>query len=446
MLPVVRASFLFAIARRRALIINAKVLASLCLITVLATATLADDAKPDGTPAATAAMAAFRLPEGFTAELFAADPMLTNPVAFCLDEHGRVFVAEDHRFLEGTPENRSHSFMLDDDLQVTTLADRLAMQTKWAHKFDKGSAWFTQTSDIVRQLVDSDGDGKADQSTVFADGFDGPLDGLGSGVIARDGEVWYTCIPSLWLLTDKDKDGRADGKTSLLEGFGVNAGFYGHDLHGLVWGVDGKLYFSVGDRGGHVVTKEGVTISNPRRGAVYRCNPDGTELERIHQGLRNPQELAMDQYGNLFADDNNCDKGDDSRLVYVVPGGDSGWNMAYQHIPEPYLTGPWHAEAIWHLQHDLQPAYVVPPVGKIGAGPSGFVFSSGTSLPPRYRNHFFYCNFTGNGGVESFAVEGSGSRLHDHRSSRFLQADHGQRRRFRLRRQDVSVRLSHQSV
>ena len=388
----------------------------LFLVTLLTTGSQAGDSKPDGTQAATAAMAAFRLPEGFTVELFAAEPKLTNPIAFCLDEQGRVYVAEDHRFLEGTPENRSHSFLLEDDLQVTTLADRLAMQTKWADRFDKGSAWFTQTSDIVRQLVDSDGDGKADRSTVFANGFDGPLDGLGSGVIAQDGKVWYTCIPSLWLLSDNDNDGRAENKTALLEGFGVNAGFYGHDLHGLVWGVDGKLYFSVGDRGAHVVTKERTTISNPRRGAVYRCNPDGTELERIHQGLRNPQELAIDQYGNLFADDNNCDKGDDSRLVSIVPGGDSGWNMAYQHIPEPYLTGPWHAEAIWHLSHDLQPAYVVPPVGKIGAGPSGFTFSSGTSLPSRYRNHFFYCNFTGNGGIESFAVQaqGAGFTIVDH--------------------------------
>ncbi len=376
----------------------------------------ADDSKPDGTQAATAAMAAFRLPEGFRVELFAAEPMLTNPIAFCLDEQGRVFVAEDHRFLEGTPENRSHNFLLDDDLQVKTLDDRVAMQKKWADRFEGGSAWFTQKSDIIRQLVDSDGDGRADISTVFADGFDGPLDGLGSGLIARDGKVWYTCIPSLWQLSDNDNDGRADSRTALLEGFGVNAAFYGHDLHGLVWGVDGRLYFSVGDRGAHVVTKEGVTISNPRRGAVYRCNPDGTEMERIHQGLRNPQELAVDQYGNLFADDNNCDKGDDSRLVYIVPGGDSGWNMAYQHIPEPYLTGPWHAEAIWHLSHELQPAYVVPPVGKIGAGPSGFVFSSGTSLPARYRNHFFYCNFTGNGGVESFALqpEGAGFTIVDH--------------------------------
>lgn len=416
MTPVFRASFFLSIANCRASQFVTDVLRVSCVIVILLSATLAEDLKPDGTQAATAAMAALRLPAGFTAELFAADPMLTNPIAFCLDDHGRVYVAEDHRFLEGTPENRSHNFMLDDDLQVTTLADRLAMQTKWADKFDKGSAWFTQTSDIVRQLVDSDGDGRADRSTVFADGFDGPLDGLGSGVIARDGKVWYTCIPSLWLLSDSDNDGQADDKTALLEGFGVNAGFYGHDLHGLVWGVDGKLYFSVGDRGGHVVTREGTTISNPRRGAVYRCNPDGTELERIHQGLRNPQELAVDQYGNLFADDNNCDKGDDSRLVYIVPGGDSGWNMAYQHIPAPYLTGPWHAEAIWHLQHDLQPAYVVPPVGRIGAGPSGFVFSSGTSLSPRYRNHFFYCNFTGNGGVESFAVEarGAGFTMIDH--------------------------------
>jgi hypothetical protein len=110
MTPVVRACIFFAFANCRVLRFSANVLKGLCLIMFLATATLAEDAKPDGTQAATAAMAAFRLPDGFTAELFAADPMLTNPIAFCLDEHGRVFVAEDHRFLEGTPENRSHNF------------------------------------------------------------------------------------------------------------------------------------------------------------------------------------------------------------------------------------------------------------------------------------------------------------------------------------------------
>ncbi|WP_298865577.1 PVC-type heme-binding CxxCH protein [uncultured Gimesia sp.] len=367
------------------------------------------DPKQDGTDAALKAAAAFRVPREFTIELFAAEPKLENPVAICIDDKGYVYVAEEHRFNEGTEENRTRPFLLEDDLQIRTLDDRMAMFKKWEDKFEGGMSWFTRASDIVRRLEDRNTDGKADVSTVFANGFNDPLAGLGSGLIARHGKVWYTCIPDLWLLEDQDSDGKADQKTSLLRGFGVNAAFLGHDLHGLVWGPDGRLYFSVGDRGAHVVSKEGATISNPRNGAVYRCNPDGTELELIHKGLRNPQELAFDQYGNLFADDNNCDKGDHSRLVYVVPGGESGWNMAFQTIPEPYLTGPWHAEGIWKLSHDLQPAYIVPPVGKIGAGPSGFVFSSGVGLPKRYRNHFFYCNFTGNGGVESFAVKSNGA-------------------------------------
>lgn len=387
------------------------------LLAVEPNAAQAADPNPDGTSAAAKAAATFRIPQGFTVEVFAAEPSLENPVAICLDEQGRVFVAEEHRFNQGTEENRTRPYLLEDDLQIKTLEDRMAMFKKWEQKFEGGLSFLTKTSDIVRRLEDRDGDGQADMSTIFAAGFNSPLDGLGAGLIARDGKVWYTCIPNLWLLEDQNSDGKADARTVLLRGFGVNAAFLGHDLHGLVWGPDGKLYFSVGDRGAHVITKEGTTISNPRNGAVYRCQPDGTELEMIHRGLRNPQELAFDQFGNLFADDNNCDKGDHSRLVYVVPGGESGWNMAYQTIPEPYLTGPWHAEGIWHLAHELQPAYIVPPVGKLGAGPSGFVFSSGTSLPARFSNHFFYCNFTGNGGVESFAVQevGAGFAIVDHR-------------------------------
>jgi putative heme-binding domain-containing protein len=90
--------------------------------------------------------------------------------------------------------------------------------------------------------------------------------------------------------------------------------------------------------------------------------------------------------------------------------------MSYQTIPEPYLTGPWHAERMWHLPNKGQPAWIVPPVGKLGAGPSGFVFTSGLSLPERYRNKFFYCNYTGNGGVESFGVvpHGAGFAMVDH--------------------------------
>lgn len=380
-----------------------------------ALAAVADPPLPDGTDEATRAIATFRVPSGMQVELFAAEPKLGAPVAIALDEQGHVYVAEEYRFNRGTEENRTRPFLLEDDLQIQTLDDRLAMFKKWAHKFPGGMEWFSRYSDQVRLLEDRDGDGRADFSSVFAGGFNDPLDGLAAGVLAREGDVYFTCIPNLWLLRDTDGDGKADVRKVLHRGFGVNAAFLGHDLHGLVFGPDGMLYFSVGDRGFHIETPEGKTLAGPRVGAVFRCRPDGSRLEVVARGMRNPQELAFDAYGNLFAADNNCDKGDHSRLVYVVEGGNSGWNMSYQTLGPPYLTGPWHAEKMWRLANPDQPAWIVPPVGKLGAGPSGFLYTSGVALAERYRNRFLMCNYTGGGGIESFGVveHGAGFQIVD---------------------------------
>ena len=392
---------------------------------------------PDGTDAATKQMAAFRVPAGMKVDLFAAEPKLASPVAIGLDEHNRVFVAEEYRFNLGTEENRTRPFLLEDDLQLQTTDDRRRMYEKWAAEFTGGMEWFTKTADQVRLVEDTDGDGRADRSTVFAPGFKGTLDGMAAGVMATDGDVFFTCIPNLWRLRDTNGDGVADERSIVQSGFGVNAGFLGHDLHGLCWGPDGKLYFSVGDRGFHLRTREGMTLHGPRNGAIFRCLPDGSEMEVVMRGLRNPQEIIFDKYGNLFAADNNCDKGDHSRLVYVIEGGHSGWNMAFQSLPEPYLTGPWHAEKMWHLPEphaaatsvandsavaitvpvtvDDRPAWLLPPVGKLGAGPSGFTYYPGTGLAERYDHHFFLCNYTGNGGIESFSIvpRGAGFQLVD---------------------------------
>ncbi len=370
---------------------------------------------PDGTEVAAKLIPQLRMPKGMKAELWAAEPKLASPVAISIDEQGRVFVAEEYRLGKGAAENRSNqafdfTFFLEDDLQIRTLNDRLKAYRKWQDKMPGGYGYFSANADQVRRLEDSTGSGRADKSTVFAGGFNAPLDGLCAGVLARDGEVFVTNIPSLYKLKDTKEVGVADVKEELLTGFGVNIAFFGHDLHGLIFGPDGKLYFSVGDRGFNVTNKEGKAFVGPRTGAVFRCNTDGTEFEVVHRGLRNPQELAFDEHGNLFADDNNCDKGDHARLVYVVDGGESGWNMAYQTIPDPYMTGPWHAERLWHLPHAGQAAYIVPCVGQIGTGPSGFLFTSGTSLDERYKNSFIMCNFTGgNGGLEAFKVKEKGA-------------------------------------
>ncbi|MHC5542971.1 DUF7133 domain-containing protein, partial [Singulisphaera rosea] len=105
-------------------------------------------------PALNAAPPAFRVPKGLKVELFAAEPQLANPVAFCLDEQGRVYVAEEYRFNRGTEENRTRPFFLEDDLQLRTVDDRLAMYKKWADRFEGGMDWFSKYSDQVRLLED----------------------------------------------------------------------------------------------------------------------------------------------------------------------------------------------------------------------------------------------------------------------------------------------------
>lgn len=380
-------------------------------------ATSADPAAPE-LAAPLRALRAMAIPEGFESDLWAAEPLVMDPVSFCIDEQGRVFVAESFRQELGIEDNRSQPYWLMDDLASQTVQDRLAMYTKWAFKRPNGMAYYTEHEDRVRLLADMTGDGHADISSIFADGFNKPLDGTAAGLIARDGDVYLTNIPNLWLLQDRDGDFRADFNVVLQTGFGVRVTLRGHDMHGLTWGPDGRLYWSIGDRGYHLTLPDGRVLHSPGSGAVFRCNPDGTDLDVVHHGLRNPQELAFDEYGNLFTGDNNSDAGDRARLVYIVEGGETGWNMSYQTLEGANLRGPWSQEGIWELRHEGQPAWTLPPVAHIAAGPSGLVYYPGVGLPLAYDGHFFLCDFRGGNDssqILTFGVEpdGAGFRMVD---------------------------------
>lgn len=370
-------------------------------------------------------------------EDFSKFPQVQHPIALDVDEKGRVFVAETYRYEKrGIVDNRGKVKRELADLQTTTLEERERILKEWlasgeldgdlkareASYKDPGDGrdnYLTKFSEKVALLVDENHDLHADKRTDFASGLNGILDGPAAGVLAWDGKVWLTCIPNLWLLEDKDGDGVAENKTSLAKGFGVRNGWFGHDLHGLAWGPDGRIYFSIGDRGYNVRTKEGRLLYGPFNGGVFRCWPDGTEMELVAKGLRNPQELAFDDFGNLFTGDNNCDAGDKARIEYIVDGGEYGWEVSYQDLQH---RGPWLREKLWEMRPEKKddtafPAWHLPPVGHLSAGPSGLAAYPGIGLPERYRGHFFLCDFRGggNGSIFSFKPEtkGAGFQLND---------------------------------
>ena len=380
--------------------------------------------KPDvaaASPEALQASKSFKVAPGMKLSLFAAEPMLANPVAFCVDEHGKFYVCETFRHHAGVTDNRNHMNWLDADVASRSVDDRVAMYRKFLKpgEFDA----FNVEHERIRLIEDKDGDGKADTATVFADGFKDAADGIGAGVLARKGEVFFTCIPDVWKLKDTNNDGHADVKEALSSGYGVHVALLGHDLHGLKMGPDGRLYFSIGDRGLNVMTKEGKHLFVPDCGSILRCETDGSNLEIFASGLRNPQEIAFDNHGNFFSCDNNSDGGDKCRWVYLVEGGDSGWRMGYQYLTFPMARSAWNAEKLWVPRWDGQAAYILPPLANISDGPSGMTFDPGTGFPAKYRDHFFLADFRGsssNSGIRAFANQPDGAAFKLVDSSEFL--------------------------
>ncbi|MEZ0387481.1 MAG: HEAT repeat domain-containing protein, partial [Verrucomicrobium sp.] len=364
------------------------------------------------------------IPKGTSLKIFATHEgeQITSPTAFAFDEKGALYVTETHRFRYGIHDDRNNRFWYLDDIASQTTADRRTMHEKWQAKVPLGP--MTEKSEIIRKLTDDNGDGKADKMTVYADGFNDILDGTAAGVYAQDGRVYFACIPKVYSLQDKDGDGKSDQRDVVQDGFGVRVSLSGHDLNGFVLGMDGRIYGTVGDRGYSFTTKEGVTYKSPDQGAIFRFEPDGSKFEVVHTGLRNPKELAFDEYGNGISVDNNSDQGDPARVVYMMEGADSGWRMQHQALhtfrddiglPERPIS-PWMTEKMAETRNPAQPAYILPPVGAITSGPSGLTYHPGTGFLESERGRFLVCDYRANGassGIWSFKVapDGAGMRF-----------------------------------
>ncbi|NBV78672.1 MAG: hypothetical protein EBR62_02245, partial [Verrucomicrobia bacterium] len=345
---------------------------------------------------------------------------VTSPTAIAFANDGSLYVAETHRFRFGVEDDRNNLYWYHDDLAAKTTADRLALHQKWAGK--KSLEWMTAKSEKIRFLTDEQGDGVFAKAKMFDEKFNDILDGTGAGVMAWDDNVYFACIPRIWMLQDAKQDGTEGQRKVLQDGFGVRVSLSGHDMNGFAIGYDGRVWGTIGDRGFNFTTKEGKKYDSHNRGAIFRFEPDGSNFEVVHFGLRNPKEIAFDDFGNGISVDNNSDQGDAARVVYVVEGADSGWEMEHQAMHtfhreiglEQRPPSRWMTEKVWELQNPVQPAFIIPPAAYITSGPSGLTYHPGAGYLEAEAQHFHICDYRGSAGASgiwSFKVEPAGAGM-----------------------------------
>jgi quinoprotein glucose dehydrogenase len=373
----------------------------------------------EASPKALQAVSGLRLPDGIKASLWATEPLFADPVAMSFDGQGRLYIAEHHRNRHGTQDTREHPVWLDEDRASRSVDERLAFMQRHAGKGAPPMSFYTELPDRFVRVSDADGDGKADRSEVlglFQEAVDGPAAGV---ACAADGSVWLTCIPHVWRLPASETEKAKPALEKMFSGFGVRFSFHGHDLHGMVQGPDGRLYWSIGDRGYRVKTREGQELTDESTGSLFRCEPDGSGLEVFATGLRNPQELVFDDLGNLFTVDNDNDAEDNPRLLHLVEGGHYGWHGGALWVDghasplTPKFRHPWYEDGLWREPHDGQPAWVLPAIAHLGNGPCGLTRDPGlTRLPDVWRGSFFLCDWRGgraNSPLLAFNVKAEGA-------------------------------------
>lgn len=377
--------------------------ASLCLVTTIAL----HAQEPEGAGKAKTVETKGDL----SAKAFAKTGMVGSVVGITLDDQGNAYVTNTNRRNNAEIDIRKNKTWLLESLALTSAEDRQALIKKNMPDTWKSLAKFKEQ---IIKVSDTDCDGIGDKRTVVYEGFNELGNGLAAGLLWHDGAIYVTCMPSLYKLTDKNKDGIFETKEELVRGIGYHIGYGGHDMHGPTLGMDGRIYWSTGDKGISVKLKDGRHIYYPGQGGVFRIEPDGSGFEVFAHGLRNPQELAFDEFGNLFTVDNDGDFGDKERLHYVVEGTDSGWRMHYQYRSDRSWAdtmgyNPWLVDNLWKAPEAgmYQPAYLTPSLANFSVGPIGLEYNPGTALSPKWQRTFFLAESSKD--VQAFQVEAQGA-------------------------------------
>lgn len=323
------------------------------------------------------AVAGLDVAEGLEATLFASEPMVLSPSNMDVDHRGRVWVCEVVNY-------RGHN-----------------------GKRPEG--------DRILILEDTDGDGKADSSTVFHQGRD--ID-TALGICVLGNRVIVSVSPNVFVFTDDDGDGKADRKETLFTKTGEAQ--HDHSAHAFVFGPDGMLYWNFGNTGHAVHDASGQPVLDPkgravndggkpyRQGMVFRCRADGSGFEVLGHNFRNNYEVAPDSFGTLWQSDNDDDGHQGVRINYVMEHGNFGYT-------DEMTGGGWreertgaHPETPMRHWHQNDPG-VVPNLLHTGAGsPSGILVYEGELLPEVFRNQMIHCD-PGPNVVRAYPVRADGA-------------------------------------
>ena len=264
--------------------------------------------------------------------LFAAEPNIVTPIGIAINARGHIFVLE------------SHTHFPKADYP--------------GPKYDR-----------VKRFIDADRDGKPESITVFAEG-------LHHGMhlaFAPDGRLYATHRNGVIRLDDTDDNGTCDAQVKILTM--DTRGDYPHNgIGAIAFSPDGWLYVGQGENLGEAYTLRGTDgrshSGHGEGGNIFRCRPDGTQLEHVATGFWNPFGLAF--FGGLYllAADNDPDSRPPNRLIDVVPGGDYGYKFRFGRTGlHPYQA--WNGELPGTL----------PMVCGVGEGASALLAGDRTALP-----------------------------------------------------------------
>ena len=222
---------------------------------------------------------------GFTMQLVAAEPMVYDPVAAAFDEDGNLYVGEmrDYPF-PGTKQSQHSPRWQGDHYSL----DEYAAPAGGRPPMQPGD----KPRGGVRLLRDTDGDGKFDQATVFADGLLWVC-----GIVPWKGGIFASAPPDIWYLKDTDGDGKADVRVKVFTGFGTRN--QQAMLNNLQFALDHRIYGSTGPNGGEI-RPGGDPTAAPVSIAGYdvRFAQESARLERV-TGTRQ-FGLTFDDWGNRF--------------------------------------------------------------------------------------------------------------------------------------------------